>query len=170
MSFFHALGLNTTVPYHFLACSFAIGGPAFYGFVAAPILFKTLPRSEFRRVLSEVFPKYFFTQTVAPIVLRLLSPFKVCPVSTALLVASSVSGAINYFWLLNTCRSLSNQRKALEDSGADVDSNGEATPEYATLTKQFGKYHGISTLSNMVLLLTIALYGVFVSRSLVRMR
>lgn len=170
MSVFEALGLHSRVPYHFLATSIAIGGPAFYSFVASPIMFKKLPREDFGKVQSEIFPTYFLAQTFAPVVLRALTPLRMCPISTALLIISSLSGALNYLWLLPKCHAIKEQRKALQDSRKDINANGEPSEKYAALTKQFGMYHGISTLINMVLILAVSVYGVFVSRGLVRMR
>lgn len=170
MSVFEALGLHSRVPYHFLATAVAIGGPAFYSFVASPIMFKKLPREEFGKVQSEIFPTYFLAQTFAPVVLRALSPFRMCPISSALLIVSSLGGALNYLWLLPKCHAIKEQRKALQDAKKDVQANGEPTERYAALTKQFGMFHGISTLINMALILAVGLYGVFVSRGLVRMQ
>jgi hypothetical protein len=154
---FARLGLNTTTPYHFLLYSLTFGGSAFYSFVVSPIVFKKLPRKEFSNLQTQVFPTYFIGQTLSPLVLALTSPFK-CPIHLGLLVASSVCGAVNYLYLLPKCSSIKVERQKLEAE------KKEDSDEYRQLTKQFGKWHGISSLVNVISIGTLAVYGVFLSK------
>lgn len=158
------LGLNAKVPFHFLFYSLVFGGSTFYSFIVSPIVFKKLPREEFSNLQTQVFPTYFIGQTVSPLVLALTTPMGYCPVTGTLLALSSISGALNYFWLLPECKTLKEQRTKLIADKLDKDANGEFTEEYKKVSKQFGKYHGISSLFNLVSILTLGVYGVLLAK------
>jgi hypothetical protein len=157
------LGLNTRVPYHFLFYSVVFGGSTFYSFIVSPIVFKKLPREEFSNLQSQVFPTYFIGQTVSPLILALTTPLRGCPVTATLLALSSISGALNYFWLLPACKTIKEERMKLVADKLDKDESGEFTEEYKKVSKQFGKYHGISSLFNLVSVVTLGVYGVLLT-------
>ncbi|ODV77978.1 uncharacterized protein CANTADRAFT_55334 [Suhomyces tanzawaensis NRRL Y-17324] len=161
---FSRLGLNTRTPYHFLFYSLAFGGASFYSFIVSPIVFKKLPREEFSNLQSQVFPTYFLGQTISPIILGLTSPLRICPFTGGLLALSSLAGALNYLYLLPVCADLKVQRKKLIADKLDKDANGEASEEFKKLTKQFGAYHGISTLVNIVSILSLGVYGLVLAK------
>ncbi|EMG46076.1 hypothetical protein SBY92_001204 [Candida maltosa Xu316] len=164
-----SLGLNTRVPYHFLFYSLAFGGSAFYSFIVSPLVFKKLPREEFSNLQNKVFPTYFQGQIIAPVILALTQPLAFCPFTLGVLGISSIGGALNYFWLLPVCQKIKEQRNQLVADKADVGADGEPTEEFKTLSKQFGKYHGISTLVNMVSILSLAVYGVGLAKGLTKL-
>lgn len=151
------LGLNTLRPYHFLLYSVAFGGSTFYSFIVSPLVFKKLSRPEFGRLQQEVFPTYFIGQTLAPLALALSSPFK-CPIHLGLLIASSLCGALNYLVLLPKCSAIKVQKQKLASEKL------ENSDEFHALSKQFGKLHGISSLLNLVSIVTLGVYGVFLSK------
>lgn len=162
-----ALGLNTRAPYHLMIYSIAFGGSAFYSYFASPIAFKVLPREEFGKLQNNVFPYYFLGQTLAPGVLALTTPLNLCPFTSGLLILSSLTSALNYFYLLPKCKGIKQQRqKLIADKSDTID--GEPTDEYKKLTKQFGMFHGISLLANMGSILTLGVYGLVLSRRLIR--
>lgn len=152
------LGLNTVRPYHFLLYSLAFGGSAFYSFVVSPLVFKKLPRAEFSNLQKQVFPAYFLGQAVSPLLLALTSPFK-CPLHLGLLVASSLCGALNYFVLLPKCS------KIKEDKQKLIDQKLDDTPEFAQLSKRFGTLHGISMALNLVSIVSLGVYGLFLNKT-----
>ena len=45
---------------YLLSVALWIGGMAFFSFLAAPSIFKVLPREEAGRVVSDIFPKYYW--------------------------------------------------------------------------------------------------------------
>jgi len=45
---------------YLLSIALWLGGMAFFSFVAAPSIFKALPREEAGRVVSDIFPKYYW--------------------------------------------------------------------------------------------------------------
>lgn len=161
------LGLNTRAPYHLFLYSIAFGGSAFYSYFASPIAFKVLSREEFGKLQNNVFPKYFLGQTLAPGLLALTTPLTLCPFTGSLLAVSSLCSALNYFYLLPKCRTIKDKRqKLVEDKLDTVD--GEPTEAYKQMTKQFGMFHGISLLANLGSILTLGIYGLVLSRRLIK--
>lgn len=162
-----ALGLNTRAPYHLMLYSVAFGGSAFYSYFASPIAFKVLGREEFGKLQNHVFPTYFLGQTLAPGLLALTTPLTLCPFTSTLLVVSSLTSALNYFYLMPKCRIIKEQRKKMVDDKLDT-IEGVPTEEFKQLTKQFGIYHGISLLANLGSILTLGVYGFVLSTRLIR--
>lgn len=158
--------LGTKAPYHLFVYSIAFGGSAFYSYFASPIAFKVLKREEFGVLQNNVFPTYFLGQAIAPIILALTKPGKLCPFTGTLFALSALGGAINYFYLMPVCRKIKEQRLALISNNLDV-IDGEETAEYKKLTKQFGMYHGLSLLANLVSVATLGVYGLVLSKRLV---
>lgn len=164
------LGLNTKAPYHFLFYSVVFGGSVFHSFIVSPIAFKHLSRQEFSNLQNKVFPFYFLGQALSPLVLGLSTPLRLCPFTIGLLTLSSVTGAINYFLLLPWCQQIKEQRnKLVSDKLHEVIENGEVKPsaEMIRLNKQFGKYHGISSLVNVFSILSLGVYGIVLSKRLI---
>ncbi|CAI5757095.1 unnamed protein product [Candida verbasci] len=158
------LGLNTRIPYHFLFYSLAFGGSAFYSFIVSPLVFKKLTREEFSNLQNKVFPTYFQGQILSPIIIGLTTPLKWCPFSLGLLALSTIGGTLNYLWLLPKCQQIKEERnKYLADKLGDENSEG-----YKALSKQFGKYHGISTLINIISIFSLGIYGVTLANGLTK--
>lgn len=163
------LGLNTAAPFHFLFYSIVFGGSVFHSFIVSPIAFKHLSRPEFSNLQNKVFPTYFLGQALSPLVLGLTTPLKLCPFTIGLLALSSATGALNYFVLLPWCQQIKDQRnKLVSEKLHEVIENGEVKPseEMVKLNKQFGKYHGISSLVNILSILSLSAYGVILSKRL----
>lgn len=164
----NCLGLNTRAPYHLLFYSVVFGGSFFHSFIVSPIAFKSLPREEFGRLQNKVFPFYFLGQTISPLILGLTAPIKLCPFTIGLLSLSAITGAFNYFLFLPLCQNVKRQRLELMAEKKDVNEFGEPTEECLALSKKFGMYHGFSTLTNIVSILSLAVYGVVLSRRFIR--
>ena len=164
------VGLKVKVPFHFLFYSLTFGGSAFYSFIVSPLVFKKLPREEFSNLQNKVFPTYFTGQTLAPIILGLAQPFAYCPFTLGLLALSSVGGALNYLWLLPVCQKIKEDRNKLIADKKDVGADGQPTEELKALNKQFGKYHGISTLVNITSILSLGVYGVVLAKGLSKIK
>lgn len=161
------LGLATRAPFHILLFSLTFGGGFFHSFIVSPIAFKHLEREQFGKLQNKIFPFFFLGQTLSPIVLALTSPITLTRVAIGLLSVSAVSGAANYFWLLPLCKKLKEDRvQLIAENRHEIVEDGvtHATAEFERATKQFGKYHGISTLVNMVSIATIGAYGVVLSK------
>lgn len=161
----NVLGLNTRAPYHLFLYSIIFGGSSVYSFIISPVAFKTLPREDFGKLQNKIFPWYFLGQTLSPILLSLTTPLKLCPFTKGLLAIASITGAINYFYLLPKCQGLKDERtKLVKDNLHEKD--GKETEEYIKLSKQFGKFHGISLLVNTLSISVVGVYGMVLSRRL----
>lgn len=148
-----------------LLYSVAFGGGIMHSFIVSPIAFKVLQREEFSVLQNKVFPYYFMGQVAAPLLLGLTSPVT-CNVALSLLGVSSLAGAANLFWCLPKCKNIKEERnKLVADKKHEqiVDGVPKPTDEYTALSKQFGKYHGFSSLFNLVSLVTLGAYGVILS-------
>lgn len=152
------LGLNTLLPYHGFIFAVSFGGSFFYSFIVSPLVFKKLPRQQFSDLQLVVFPTYFLGQIAAPALLALTTPVRFCPFHYGLLALSSVGGLLNYFWLLPKCAQIKEARNKVSEDSA----------EYKLLLKQFGKYHGLSTLANIVSIVLLGTYGLLWQRGLVK--
>ncbi|GEQ71599.1 hypothetical protein JCM33374_g5284 [Metschnikowia sp. JCM 33374] len=144
-----------------LLFSIAFGGGIMHSFIVSPIAFKHLPREEFGSLQHQVLPLYLLGQTAAPVLLGLTTPLG-RKFATPVLAASAVAGALNYFWVLPVCNNIKDQKKKLVSEKKHetvVDGKVEDSEEFKALSKQFGKYHGISSLLNLVSLATLGVYG-----------
>lgn len=149
-----------------LLYSVAFGGGVMHSYIVSPIAFKYLAREEFSNLQNKVFPIYFIGQTAAPLLLGATSPV-LTNVALSLLGVSLVAGALNYFWCLPTCKRIKDERnKLIADKKHEhvVDGETKPTDEVLALNKQFGMYHGFSSLFNLVSLLTLGAYGVLLAR------
>lgn len=146
---------------HFLVYSVAFGGGVMHSFIVSPLAFKGLPIDQFSALQNKVFPVYFIGQAVTPLLLGLTTPL--CRnFSYPVLALSALAGALNYLWVLPKCVAIKEDRTKLKlDAKHEKTEEGKTVPsdEMAALNKQFGMYHGISSLLNLVSLLTLAAYG-----------
>lgn len=143
----------------------------FYSFVASPIAFKELERDQFSKLQNKVFPSFFTGQAVTPILLSLTAPIKLCPFTLGLLSLSGLSGAANLLILLPLCKGIKEERnKLIADKKHEVIENGEVKPseEFTRLSKKFGAYHGVSTLINMLSIVSLGFYGIVLSRRFIK--
>lgn len=103
-------------------------------------------------------------QTASPIILGLTAPFALTTGAITSLVTASVSGAINYFFLLPRTQKIKEERKkvAKEFSGDELEAKD------APLRKSFGQSHGLSLLFNMTNVLGTLAYGIYLSRGLLK--
>ncbi|KAM9928772.1 hypothetical protein OXX59_001628 [Metschnikowia pulcherrima] len=149
-----------------LLFSMAFGGGVMHSFIVSPIAFKHLPREEFGNLQHQVLPLYLLGQTAAPVLLGLTTPLS-SRFSTPVLAASAVAGAINYFWVLPRCNQIKDEKKksiAEKKHEQIVDGKVEDSEEFRALSKQFGKFHGISSLLNLVSIATLGAYGFALGR------
>lgn len=99
-------------------------------------------------------------------VLSLTTPLPL-RVAGPVLAASGIAGALNLMWVLPVCKDAKDKKKKLEAEKLHeqiVDGKPVPTDEYRALSKRFGMYHGISSLLNLVSLLSLVVYGVYLGR------
>ncbi|CAB4252070.1 similar to Saccharomyces cerevisiae YPR098C Protein of unknown function, localized to the mitochondrial outer membrane [Maudiozyma barnettii] len=149
---------------HLLLYSFAFGGSAFYSYVASPIAFKVLARDQFSILQSKVFPSFFAMQGFSPMLLALTAPMPLTMAPALALSAASASGLLNLFWLLPWNRKVKEQRLELKTKYKDDPEKLEELDK--ALRTEFGKSHGISLLFNVSHVISLIVYGVYLSKGL----
>lgn len=151
---------------HFFTFIFWYGTLLYFTFIQAPILFKTLPRQLFGEVQSHLFPAYYWISYICGSLLvvtyHLLHPLKNyisqdCVKMTALCLMLLFSLGQG-LWIGPKVAALRVERQAAEDS------KDQAKME--SLSKEFRKAHGISSLFNLVVILSGTVYLVYWFREL----
>lgn len=152
--------MGLLLPIHILALGYTVGSTAFHSFIASPIAIKTLPRREFGEFQGKALPIQMMTQTIAPLVIGLTAPYTISTVGLALLATSSLAGLFNIGYVNSKCIDLKNKRYAIIDGkfGGDIEKANECA-EVKALNKEFGKWHGVSMLANLISIVTITAYG-----------
>lgn len=151
---------------HLFAFVFWYGALLYFTFVQAPVLFKSLPRDVFGLVQSKLFPSYYLISYVAGAFLvvsyHLLHPLKDyspqdCVKITALCLMLLFSLAQG-LWMGPQVGRLRLERQAAEQAKDPL--------KVEALSKAFGKAHGISSLLNLIVILSGTVYFFYLSRDL----
>jgi len=123
-------------------------GTVFYTtFVAGITMFKNLPRRTFGSLQSKLFPLYFklCTGMIALQILTLTAmPDVLSKTSEVSLLVAFFATLLNLLYLEPTSTQVMFDRYKLEDDGK------RDSDEYKSLAKSFGKFHGISSLTNLI--------------------
>lgn len=158
------LGAAALNAFHLGTFALNFGTQHWVSFVAGPTMIMTLPRHQFGKVQSKLFPKYFHLQTLtsASCLMAFLIKHPLESMETAQLIQVCALGS-------NLCMSLLNllvfgpkstqtllKRHELEVKagvGHEIGFHVDRTellkdPEYAALNKQFGRLHAASMISN----------------------
>ncbi|KAH7041200.1 uncharacterized protein B0I36DRAFT_380007 [Microdochium trichocladiopsis] len=171
-------------PYHLITYSTLLGTQVFHSFYNATVAYKTLERPQFAVLQRALFPGYFGLQAAAPILLALTYPARklfdaklsssgifgvlerenrwtvLAPLATAF-----VTGLVNLVYLLPETNKITAKRRAQETK--DGKRSWDTPPhseEMATLNRQFGQIHGISSLLNLITLGATLVYGFGLSK------
>ncbi|CAM9615945.1 unnamed protein product [Scytosiphon promiscuus] len=136
---------------HMLAFASWLGSTIWTTFVAGITMMRNLPRQQFGKLQSKLFPAYFqlnFASILAIIIIR-GNPLRTRGGAT--LLVSFLSTVLNLVLLEPKSTAVMFQRYKLEDEKkAD-------TEEYKALGNKFGMFHGMSSFANL-----FALIGSFV--------
>lgn len=119
-------------------------------------MFKLLDKDSFSLMQSNTFKQFFILQNVASVILPFLALKTNLPIGKAGYYASGVcfvSSLANLAWLQPLCQDIKDQRKKL-----DLNDKEDALKD-DKLRKQFGKFHGLSLLMNVVYSLGLLTYG-----------
>eukprot|EP00566_Odontella_aurita_P015564 CAMPEP_0113578458 /NCGR_PEP_ID=MMETSP0015_2-20120614/29497_1 /TAXON_ID=2838 /ORGANISM="Odontella" /LENGTH=277 /DNA_ID=CAMNT_0000482275 /DNA_START=15 /DNA_END=847 /DNA_ORIENTATION=- /assembly_acc=CAM_ASM_000160 len=124
-------------------------GTVFYTtFIFGITAFKNLPRKMFGKLQSKLFPKYFMlgslTILIQLITLSNLSGVTVQKSIKALGVSFGMT-LLNQFYLEPASTKIMFARYEREE-----EDGGKETDEYKKLAAEFGKFHGISSLTNLI--------------------
>lgn len=159
--------MGILLPIHILAYGYTFGSTTFHSFVASIKALDVLPRRQFGEFQGEVLPIQFITQTIAPLVIGLTAPYSISTIGLGLLATSSVGGIANLAWLTPLCQDLKNKRYSIIDNKFNGDDKKAAeSGELKSLDKEFGKWHGMSMLSNLISIVSLTAYGFVLSGKL----
>ncbi|RYP92667.1 hypothetical protein DL770_001180 [Monosporascus sp. CRB-9-2] len=184
--------LFSPAPYHILSYGTLLGTQVFHTFINATTSLRVLERPQFAVLQRNLFPWYFGIQTVMPVVLAVTYPGKrtllgalegssafvdrgVAGVLVAAnrwtvlapLATACVTGLINWAYLLPETNRVVARRSLQEKK--DGKRSYDAPPhsdEMAALNKKFGQVHGISSLLNLVTIVSTIVYGFSLSTAL----
>lgn len=160
-----ALPAKASASLHLLSFGTWFGSVAYTTFIAGITMFKNLPRQTFGKLQSKLFPKYFALGSTA-LLLQLITlsslPAAIQNSSAKALVVALFMTLANQFYLEPLSSNNMMRRYELEkqDGGTDTD-------EYKTLKANFGKFHGISSLTNLIALCGGVAHAVYVAGTLV---
>ncbi|KAG2423876.1 hypothetical protein HXX76_014930 [Chlamydomonas incerta] len=147
---------------HVTAYGILLGSQLWNTFFVGITMFKNLPRQTFGKVQAKMFPQYF-ALTAGSNLLALatlwLAGAGTTPSGSRALVALGVSLAgllANWLWLEPICTDLMFQRYDIENIPEKTDADKD---KIAALYKQFGKWHGISSLVNLVSFCVVVAHG-----------
>eukprot|EP00889_Picochlorum_renovo_P005416 jgi/Picre1/32446/NNA_007792.t1 len=136
---------------HMMAFGAWFGTLVWTSFIFGLVAFKTLARQTFGKLQSKLFPKYFALTGAAPgLMLATLHYLTggAPPVTEVRLLGISVACAVaNLLVAEPAATSVMFERYALENAEGERDEG-----RIAALKKTFGKWHGISSLLNLVVL------------------
>lgn len=140
-------------------------GTVFYTtFIAGITMYKNLPRQTFGKLQSKLFPKYFNLCSVAIVVqmVTLTSLPSLGQRATAALGTALAMTLLNQFILEPKSTKIMFDRYELEDTP-----EGKESDEYKKLASSFGKFHGMSSLTNLIALCGAVAHGFYLASALV---
>lgn len=155
---------HTTAAVHILAFATWFGSVAYTTFIAGITMFKNLPRQTFGKLQAKLFPKYFAlgsTMLVLQIVTLPSLPATVKNASTKVLGLALIMTLSNQFYLEPLSTKNMVRRYELEDQ-----SGGKDTDEYKKLKASFGKFHGMSSLTNLIAMCGGVAHAVYLASTL----
>ena len=141
-----------------LSISLWVGSIFFLAFIAAPSLFKVLPREQAGNVVSDIFPKYYALSYICGAIALLsfiilwykqgfssgLMNMMQIAMLVIMLALAAYAGEIN--------------RPQTHEVRTELRSLNESSPNYAEVSAKFGSFHKKSVAANsIVLLLGIAI-------------
>lgn len=134
---------------HIITFATWFGTLAWTTFVFGIVAFKNLPRQTFGKLQSKLFPKYFTLSSIAPAILLATLHYLSSgtpPVKEVYLLATALgSSVINMLYTEPEATKIMFQRYELENAPGARDETA-----IKALSKQFGKFHGISSLLNLI--------------------
>lgn len=143
---------------HLLAYATWLGSTTWVTFIGGITMFKSMPRQMFGKVQAKLFPQYFALHAACVVLCAGTLAFGMGsggvgrPQALALGLALAASLA-NLLWLEPCATKVMFQRYALENAGVRDEGAIKA------LYQQFGKWHGISSLVNLVAMAGAVAHG-----------
>ena len=160
-----ALPAKASASVHLLSFATWFGSVAYTTFVAGITMFKNLPRQTFGKLQAKLFPKYFLLGSIT-LLLQLITlpslPATIKMASTKALSLALIMTLANQFYLEPLSTNNMMRRYELEGQAG-----GKDTDEYKTLKSSFGKFHGMSSLTNLIALCGGVAHAVYLAGTLV---
>lgn len=159
--------LQTSAPYHLLVYSYIFGTTAFHSFFVGPIAFRALSPQNFSALQERIFPRYFLMQSIGAVILMVLpKPFGPDAWHWSTLGVLLAGSAANMLFIGPRTTDIIHRRRAQEELEGKSAKDPTASDEMKALNRQFGKWHGISALSNLAVFLSLLIYGVLLADGL----
>jgi hypothetical protein len=147
---------------HLITYAIWLGTNVWNSFFVGLTMFKNMPRQTFGRVQSKLFPMYFALTTGANLVLLgslylAKGGFAAAPANAVTTLAVAAAASVgNWLFIEPVATKLMFQRYDIENKPNKTDAD---QANIKSLYKQFGKWHGISSLNNLVVLASAVAYG-----------
>lgn len=148
---------------HLLSFATYFGTVVYTTFVAGITMYKNLPRQTFGRLQSKLFPKYFGLCSISLLLQLITLPtLKLGANATRAVGLAFVMTLLNQFYLEPRSSKIMFDRYELEELPG-----GKESKEYKKLAGDFGKFHGMSSLTNLIGLFAIVVHGSYLAAGLV---
>ncbi|KAF2172561.1 hypothetical protein M409DRAFT_50236 [Zasmidium cellare ATCC 36951] len=174
--------LTDPKPYHILVYGSLLGSNLWNTFGAGPLAYKALPRPSFSTLQQAIFPTFFSFHTVLPLVLAFTWPGEKIVsaggvvrkndgvygllegenrwIALAPIAAMFATSLLNLVVLGPATTKVMKERKHQETrDGKRYYDPGPKSPEMQKLNSSFMRLHGVSSLSNLVGLGALLVYG-----------
>ncbi|KAK9904742.1 hypothetical protein WJX75_001688 [Coccomyxa subellipsoidea] len=152
------LPVNAAAFIHVMAWGLWLGSNIWTTFIAGITMFKNLPRQTFGKLQAKLFPQYFAVAIAAGVLqigtLTFGVPGGIARTQSITLGVALVSSLVNWLYIEPMATNLMFERYNLENVPGDKDA-----AKIKQLYKQFGKFHGISSLLNLVALGAVVSHG-----------
>ncbi|EIE18790.1 hypothetical protein COCSUDRAFT_60092 [Coccomyxa subellipsoidea C-169] len=152
------LPVNVAVFIHLMAWGLWLGSNIWTTFIAGITMFKNLPRQTFGKLQAKLFPQYFAVAIAAGVLqigtLAFGVPGGIARTQSITLGVAFVTSLANWLYVEPVATNLMFERYNLENAPGEKDS-----AKIKQLYKQFGKFHGISSLLNLVALGAVISHG-----------
>ncbi|BDA49679.1 probable transmembrane protein 205 at C-terminar half [Coccomyxa sp. Obi] len=143
---------------HLLAWGVWLGSNVWTTFIAGITMFKNLPRQTFGKLQAKLFPQYFAVAIAAGVLqlgtLAFGVPGGIAQTQLITLGTALVCSLANWLYVEPVATNLMFERYNLENVQGEKDA-----AKIKQLYKQFGKFHGISSLLNLVALGAVVGHG-----------
>jgi uncharacterized membrane protein len=135
---------------YLLSIALWIGGMAFFSFMAAPSIFKVLPREDAGKVVSDIFPKYYWQGIICGAIALITSiALGTRDRWNTLLIARTIIIGVMVLGILYTVVILQPKVQAVKAQITSFESLAPTDP----LRLEFGRLHGRSFSVNAAVLL-----------------
>jgi uncharacterized membrane protein len=144
---------------YLLSIALWLGGMAFFSFMAAPSIFKVLPREEAGKVVSDIFPKYYWQGFICGAIALVTSvALGVRDRWNMLLIARTIMIGVMVIGILYAVVILQPKIQAVKAQTTSFESLAPTDP----LRLEFGRLHGRSFSVNAAVLL-LGVIAIFIT-------